>query len=108
MPSFDSDQTLTARSVSDADGHPLTFETNSYYALRRSRRAEAEGWWRVVRGHHGAPWPIVTLASGRERIELSREEVAEALDWAERVRGWPLAGPAPVVPYPRDPRRTTT
>ena len=74
-------------------------ENTSYYALRRCPGAAADAWWVNASRHRDAPRAIAALLSGRERVELNRDETVEALVWAERIDGEP-----PLRVYPHDPR----
>jgi hypothetical protein len=78
----------------------LTPDRSSYYALRASPRAEVGAWWSAVRRRPDAPRAITALLAGRSRVEVSREEAAHALAWAEGVDGWTAADPKPLVVYP--------
>ena len=79
----------------------------SYYALRRCRGASSDAWWVKRRDAPDAPPAVLALIAGRVRIELSYEETVEAIEWAERIGGWPTTGPSPLSVYPRDPRAET-
>ena len=76
----------------------------SYYALRRCPGAAAEQWWLVARRRRDLPPALHALAVGRARVELTGEEAADALAWAERVEGWAAAEIKPLLVHPRDPR----
>jgi hypothetical protein len=81
----------------------ITPERSSYYALRVSPRAKVDGWWAAARRRSDAPRAIRALLAGRSRIEVSRNEAAHALAWAEGVDGWEGADPKPLLVYPADP-----
>jgi hypothetical protein len=81
----------------------LTPERSSYHALRLSPGAEDDGWWSAARRRPDTPRAIAVLLAGRSRIEVSRDEAAHALAWAEGVEGWVGADPKPLVVYPADP-----
>ena len=76
----------------------------SYYALRRCPGAAADAWWVNASRRADAPPAMLALMAGRLRIELGYEETVEAIEWAERVGGWPTTGTSPITVYPRDPR----
>jgi hypothetical protein len=80
-------------------------ENASYYALRRCPGAAADAWWvNASLQSRGAPRAIAVLLSGRERVELNRDETVEALAWAERIDGFQHLGEPPLRVYPHDPR----
>ncbi|MDA0167879.1 hypothetical protein OJ998_02175 [Solirubrobacter taibaiensis] len=75
-------------------------EPRSCYALRRQEHASADAWWREASKRRDLPAALVPLAAGRGRVELDRQEAADALDWAESVS----EDGRPIVAYPDDPR----
>jgi hypothetical protein len=81
----------------------LTPERSSYYALRVSSRADVDGWWSAARRRPDAPRAITALLAGRSRVEVSPDEAARALAWAEGVEGWASADPKPLAVHPANP-----
>ena len=82
-------------------------ENGSYYALRRCPGASSDAWWANASRRTDAPPAMLALMAGRRRIEISYEDTVEALEWAERIDGWPTTGTPPLTIYPRDPRVET-
>ncbi|MDA0167162.1 hypothetical protein OM076_43280 [Solirubrobacter ginsenosidimutans] len=74
-------------------------EHASYYALRRRPGATADAWWTTVRWRRDVPKALFPIVAGRARVEVTQDEVVEALDWAERFDGADA-----LAVYPRDPR----
>jgi hypothetical protein len=56
----------------------------------------ADAWWLAVRLRRDVPVPLKTLLGGRSRVEVTDEEAAAALAWAETVDGWSAAEPKPL------------
>lgn len=77
-------------------------EHRSYYVLRRQRSSDE--WWRTASERTDVPPALAPLLAGRDRVELGRQEAADALRWAEAVTRDTDAAP-PIVAYPDDPRR---
>ena len=77
-------------------------EAASYCVLRVCPQAPAETFWSAVRAQHRVPDAIRVLLAGRMRVEVTRQEAAEALLWVAGVSGWDAAEPKPLFLY--DPR----
>jgi hypothetical protein len=71
----------------------------SYLALRVGPYASASSWWTAARQRGDIPAPIAALLNGRERVEVTSDEAAQALAWAGGVTGWNAADPKPVWLY---------
>jgi hypothetical protein len=67
--------------------------------LRVARDGRLDEWWTDVLSAPGSvPWPIMFLATGHNRVELTRSDALVALEWASSVPGWDEAY-APVFLY---------
>ncbi|HEX6698869.1 MAG TPA: hypothetical protein VF080_18805 [Solirubrobacteraceae bacterium] len=77
-------------------------EPASYCVLRVCPRASAEAFWSALRAQPEIPPAIGVLLGGRIRVEVTRQEAAEALVWASGISGWDSAEPKPLFLY--DPR----
>ena len=75
-------------------------EYHAFYALRVCPQATADAWWNAVRGRRDVPPGIMALVRGRTRVELTHDEVGEAMAWAGRQEGWADAEPKPLYVYP--------
>jgi hypothetical protein len=71
----------------------------SYCVLRARPRDWAEPFWEAAELRHDAPSAIRGFLAGRNRVELSRAEATDALDWASAVDGWADAEPKPLFLY---------
>jgi hypothetical protein len=71
----------------------------SYVALRVCPHASASSWWHAARRRRDVPAPIAALLKGRERVEVTPDEAAQALAWAGGLTGWTTADPKPVWLY---------
>jgi hypothetical protein len=66
-----------------------------YCALRR--RTTAAAWWSAARQRRDeAPAALLALLAGRTRVEVTGDEAAAALAWAQTVDGWSAAEPKPI------------
>jgi hypothetical protein len=74
-------------------------ENASYFALRRRPGLAADAWWNAVLQRADVPHGLLTILAGRTRVELSRDDTIEALDWAEQ-----RDGTTALAVYPFDPR----
>jgi hypothetical protein len=74
----------------------------SYCVLRVCPAASAETFWSAVRAQSDVPHAIRVLLAGHIRVEVSRQEAAEALGWVAGISGWEGAEPKPLFLY--DPR----
>jgi hypothetical protein len=74
----------------------------SYCVLRVCPQASAETFWSAVRARHDVPRALRVLLAGRIRVEVTRQEAAEALVWVAGISGWDGAEPKPLFLY--DPR----
>jgi hypothetical protein len=74
-------------------------ETASYCVLRVCPQASADVFWSALRAEREVPRAIAVLLAGRTRVELTRQEAAEALAWASTRRGWDSAEPKPLFLY---------
>ena len=73
----------------------------TYFALRVCPKASAPEWWAAARrAARTAPPAIRSILAGRSRVELSAEEVSDALAWASAIDGWDGDGLAPLWVYP--------
>lgn len=70
--------------------------------LRVCPRASAAGWWSAARLRRDAPPAIGALLAGRQRVELTPGEAAQAIIWARSVEGWAAAEPKPLFIYQPD------
>jgi hypothetical protein len=73
----------------------------AYCVLRVCGDADASDWWRAIARRPDAPEAISVLLTGRTRVELSCDEAARALAWAEQVEGWAGADTKPLCVYPQ-------
>jgi hypothetical protein len=71
----------------------------TYCVLRARPRDWAEPFWEAAEKRSDTPDAIRAFLAGRMRVELSRAEAAEALDWAAAVDGWADAEPKPLFVY---------
>jgi hypothetical protein len=71
----------------------------SYLALRVGPHASASSWWTAARRRRDIPAPIAVLLNGRERVEVTSDEAAQALAWAGSITGWNAEDPKPVWLY---------
>jgi hypothetical protein len=77
-------------------------DRDSYCALRVSLQSTAPDWWSAASGRHDAPPVISALLRGRNRVELTRDEAADALAWAGSIAGWAAAEPKPLFMHVPD------
>jgi hypothetical protein len=71
----------------------------SYCVLRARPRGWAEPFWSAAREQQDVPSAIRDLLAGRNRVELTRDEAAQALAWAAGIDGWDGAEPKPLFLY---------
>jgi hypothetical protein len=71
----------------------------AYCVLRARPRHWAEPFWEAAQQHPDAPSAIRAVLAGRNRVELTRAEATEALDWASTIDGWADAEPKPLFLY---------
>ena len=66
--------------------------------LRASRTDTSAAWWADAEARAAsAPAALQVILRGRNRVELSEDEVIEALDWAKALPSWQDASPEPLV-----------